>query len=138
MSELWNRRLAALQRGLSPAAQALARSCGLVPDASVGLRAFTKDHTQPRKPRALQLVVRASHVRWKRQGLRVAYTTCWLVVSGMPVARVTLGCRRVRKKSLVVRFDHGSGVEARQSSARSGSLLEEIQQSMRAPGLEAV
>lgn len=135
MSELWNRRLAALQRGLSPAAQELARACGLVPDASVGLRAFAKGDARPRKPGAVQLVIRASRVRWKRQGLRVAYTTCWLVVSGMPVARVTLGDRRVRNKTMVVRFDHGSGVEARQSSVRSRSLLEEIQQSMCAPGL---
>lgn len=138
MSELWNRRIAALQRGLSPAARALARSCGLVPDASVGLRAFAKDRSQPRKPRVLQLIFHASHVRWKRQGLRVVYTTCWLLVSGLPVARVTLGSRRVRKRSTIVRFDHGSGEAVRQSSVRSGSLLEEIQQSMRSPGLEAV
>ena len=138
MSELWNRRIAALQRGLSPPAWALARSCGLVPDASVGLRAFTKGRLQQQKPRVLQLIFHASRVRWKRQGLRVVYTTCWLLVSGLPVARVALGSRRVRKRSMIVRFEHGSGEEVRQSSVRSGSRLEKIQQSMRSPGLEPV
>ena len=99
-----------MEKRLSPGARRLAQVLGIRPMRSVGLRAYSREASAIEKPPPSErpkLIFEASKVSWKRKGIFLRYSACYLEVNGLRVARVRLGKRGGLRKMLWLRFDHG-------------------------------